>query len=152
MKIISRILGLALLINTCLAIVLQMLAPQNIWLVNGCWIFSGALAIAWIVLNRAMLTRFFTQKSTLYGANLGLIVVMVLGILIFINVLAKDFNWRKDITRSGLNSLSPQTLKILQDLRQDVKVHYFNSAQEKKKWSLCFGIFRMLPSAFNTNL
>lgn len=133
MKIVSSIMGLAALISSCLSITLFVLVPQKAYLVNGMWVATAVFFLVWIFLNRASILRFFTQKSTLYGANLALIVAMVFGILFTINFLAGDYSWRKDFTRSGVNSLSPQSVKILKDLQKDIKVYYFNSLQEKEK-------------------
>jgi ABC-type uncharacterized transport system involved in gliding motility auxiliary subunit len=96
----------------------------------GC---SVVLGLAWIFESRAAIYAFFTRKSTYYGANVAFIVLLVLGILVFANIIAKDHHWRKDITHSGVNSLSPQSVKVLKGLPQPVKAYYFSTLQEKDK-------------------
>lgn len=132
MKILSQVLAIATFLLLSLGIVLNTVYPEPLW---GYITLSlaAAAAGAWATLNWKTLLRFFTQKSTRHGANLAFVVFLVLGILVFVNVLAKQYNWRKDVTRSSSNSLSPQTLKILGDLKQDVKVMYFNSINEKER-------------------
>lgn len=133
MKSLSNIIGLVGLILVCAAIGVYVLFPGQDLLVYGVWACAGLSVLAWLVLNRAAVLRFFTKKSTRYGANFAFVVFLVLGILVFVNILAKEFHWRKDITRSGLNSLSPQSVKIAKDLTQDVKVYYFNALTEKER-------------------
>lgn len=133
MKIVSSILGLTTLVLACLSLSLYVLAPNNQMLVAGMWIATALFFLGWVILNRKMLLQFFTKKSTLYGANQAFIVLLVLGILVCVNYAAKEHSFRKDFTRSGLNSLSPQTKKVLRELDKEVKVFYFNSQQEKEK-------------------
>ncbi len=97
------------------------------------WGVSAALLLAWIALNRALVLHVLSKKSTRYGANLALVIFLVLGILVFVNILGKEYHWRKDLTRSGLNSLSPQTLKVLAELPQQVKAMHFSKLQGKEK-------------------
>lgn len=133
MNLVKSIVGLAAFIAICLGMVFFVLYPSIQWLVFGTWGAAGVFAVLWLVLERQKVLRFLTQKSTRYGANYVLVLFLVLGILTFINILGKDYKWRKDITRTGENSLSPQTLKVLKELPQNVKVSYFNHAQEKEK-------------------
>lgn len=97
------------------------------------WGVTLALFLAWVALNHVLLLTVLTKKSTRYGANIALVVFLVLGILVFVNILGKEYHWRKDVTRAGANSLSPQTLKLLADLKQDVKAMHFSKLQEKEK-------------------
>ena len=99
----------------------------------GAWGLSGALVAVWVALNHALVLAALTKKSTRYGANLALLLFLVLGILTFVNILGREYHWRRDLTRAGSNSLSPQTVKVLSDLTQDVKAMYFSKIQGKEK-------------------
>jgi ABC-type uncharacterized transport system involved in gliding motility auxiliary subunit len=127
----TTILGLASLLSLCGAIALQAFYGGALF-VYAAWALAGGLLALWLSFNRAGVLDFFTRRSTRYGANLALVLFLVLGILVFLNVLAKDHGWRKDITRAGINTLSDQTKKIVSELPQDVKATYFNSYEEKQ--------------------
>lgn len=128
----TNILGIAAFLALCCAIVLQViyLNPAANY---AAWGVTVALFAAWAAFNQKALLGFLTRKSTRTGANLSLVIFLVLGILVFVNVLSKEYSWRKDITRSGANSLSAQTLKVLEELPQDVRVMHFNKFQMKDK-------------------
>lgn len=97
------------------------------------WGITAALFVATIALNWQAVLALLTKKSTRYGANLALLIFLVLGILVFVNILGKEYHWRKDITRGGSNSLSPQTLKVLAELPGEVKAMHFSKLQGKEK-------------------
>lgn len=130
---IKNILGITAFLGAALAAGVSILAPAQERLIYGVWAFSGAAAIGWVFFARHQVVSFFTRKSTRYGANFAFVVFLVLGILVFVNVLAKEYSLRKDITRSGLNSLSPQSVKVVKELGQDVKVYYFHSLMERER-------------------
>lgn len=132
MKSVPVILGIATFLLLCASIVLFVIYPEPS-VVNGFWAATGGLALLWAFFTRATLIRFLGKKSTRYGANISFIVVLVLAILFLLNFVGKTYNWRKDITRSAVNSLSPQTEKILGDLKEDVKLYYFGTAQDKDR-------------------
>lgn len=133
MQLVKNVLGLAAFLCVSLSIVLAVLYPAELWLCGSIFLVGCLCALAWLILNRARVKQFLLRKSTRYGANALLIVFLVLGILTFANILTKQFSWRKDITRQGLNSLSPQTVKVLQDLKEPVKAYYFFKPADREK-------------------
>jgi ABC-type uncharacterized transport system involved in gliding motility auxiliary subunit len=60
-----------------------------------------------------------------FGANAVLYVVVVAFILILVNVLAMDHNLRFDTTEAGTYTLSPDTLRVLESLGEDIQVKAF---------------------------
>jgi ABC-type uncharacterized transport system involved in gliding motility auxiliary subunit len=132
-KLASKILAAATFVFLSLGIVLVTVyadPPMGAYAVLG---IAGLCAVAALALNARQVLLLLTLKSTRNGANLAFVVFLVLGILVFANVLAKEYSFRKDVTRAAVNSLSPQTLKILKDLKQDVKVLYFQDGKEKER-------------------
>lgn len=128
----TTILGIVTLLTLCAAIFVQMMdMPASACLAS--WGLALAFALAWLFLNRAPVTGFLTRKSTRYGANMALVLFLILGILVFVNVLAKQHSWRKDFTRSGANTLSEQSQKVLHGLPQGVKAYFFANVNEKEK-------------------
>lgn len=131
-KIFPLLFGLITIFLLSAAIVLYVVYPDPTLMY---WAFAatGVLAVLWAFESRAALKAFFTRRSTYYGANVAFIVALILGILVFVNVIAKDHHWRKDLTRGAANSLSPQTVKVVKELKQKVKAYYFSSLQEKER-------------------
>ena len=133
MKLASKILAAATFVFLMLGIVLVTIYADPPLGAYGVLGLAGVCAIAALAINGPQVLRFLTQKSTRNGANVAFVVFLVLGILVFANVLAKEYSFRKDVTRSAVNSLSPQTLKVLKGLTQDVKVLYFQDGKEKER-------------------
>ncbi|MGZ3695890.1 MAG: Gldg family protein, partial [Bdellovibrionota bacterium] len=132
MKSLANIIGMAALLVLCGTLVAFIMIPNEL-VVNGLWTLSLLLISLWGILSRKDIVSFLQNRRTRQGANVSLIVVLVLGILVFVNMLAKDHSFRKDLTRGSKNSLSDQSVKILEGLNQDVKVYYFNQLQDKEK-------------------
>jgi ABC-type uncharacterized transport system involved in gliding motility auxiliary subunit len=133
MNFLKKIVGILSFLAICIAIVTGVLYPSEAWFSGSAALISIVLLLVYLFLNRQNVWRFLSKKSTHYGANMALLVFLVLGILVFINILGKQFSWRKDLTRSGVNSLSQQTVKVLHDLREPVLAVYFARPQEKEK-------------------
>lgn len=139
-KLFPLIFGIITIVLLSAAIVLYVIAPDPT-LMYYAFAATGVLGIVWAYETRAALKAFFTRRSTYYGANVAFIVALILGILVFINVIAKDHHWRKDMTRGAANSLSPQSVKVVKDLKQKVKAYYFSSLQEKERGEPLFKRF-----------
>ncbi|MBI2267454.1 MAG: hypothetical protein HYU64_20180, partial [Armatimonadetes bacterium] len=74
-----------------------------------------------------------TRKTAAYGANALVLSLSVLACLIFGNILLSKYHKRWDVTERKIHSLSPQTLRILGDLKTDVKVMAFLEDGPKNK-------------------
>lgn len=131
MSFLIGISGLLAFISVCLGLVFYVFFPNASLLIYGTWAVAGALSAGWFFLERKKVWRFFTQKSTRYGANLLLVVFLVVGILTFVNILARDFSYRKDITKLRSNTLSEQSVKILKDLQQPVRMVFLAPDEQK---------------------
>lgn len=65
------------------------------------------------------------QKSTYYNLNLGLILSLLLGILLFSNYIAGIYKLRFDLTEQGLHSLSLQSINIINKIPEKMEFLYF---------------------------
>ncbi|MGE0680989.1 MAG: GldG family protein, partial [Candidatus Binatia bacterium] len=89
----------------------------------------GVIAIiTFVVSAKGSLFTFFGERSTKYGVSAVLYAVLFLSILIFVNFLSARHHHRWDLTESGVYSLSPQTVGILQRLDQPLTIHAFVEA------------------------
>lgn len=67
----------------------------------------------------------FSKRTLLYGGGSAASVVLVLGILVFINLLASRYHLRWDLTRDQQQSLSAVTRALLQEVVQPVTMTAF---------------------------
>jgi len=86
---------------------------------------GAALVVFSMVFNLGGVWSTLGERSTRYGANAVLYTVVFLGILALVNVVSNSHSWRKDVTEAGLFSLSSQSQKLLENLKEDVEVLAF---------------------------
>ncbi len=79
----------------------------------------------YIYLNLSLLKQSFKRKSFLYSSNLLLIIVLVLGILVMVNYFFANHHYRFDFTQAKLHSLSDQSVQVLKNLKNDLKITCF---------------------------
>lgn len=91
------------------------------------WALSLGVVAAWVYLDAETFKRFVHRKGARYGASSGLVVVLGIGVVIGLAVVTSRprFNKQLDVTRSQSNTLSDQSVKIVQNLsekNQEVEV------------------------------
>ena len=95
------------------------------------WIFlllGIASLIAFVVLRRQAISRFFVSRQVRYGANVGVTALLVTGIAVIANVIVvQRFDTSADWTSDKIYTLSDQTKNILHALDQEVHVIAFFS-------------------------
>ncbi len=79
------------------------------------------------------LKQHLSSRSALYGANTLLLTTIVLGVLIFANLLAFRHKHRFDFTETGYFTLAPQTKKIISHLPREVKLTAFFQTESPEK-------------------
>jgi ABC-type uncharacterized transport system involved in gliding motility auxiliary subunit len=86
----------------------------------------GVVLLALSVVGRPEMFRAaLTGRTARYGSNAGIVVVAFLGILVLLNFLSDRHHRRVDLTEAGEYTLSPQTIQILSQLAEPVKVTAF---------------------------
>ena len=63
-----------------------------------------------------------SRRRLMFGANVLFSIVLALGVLIMAVYLAGRFKTQFDWTSSGMNSLSPRTVKLIKGVDQDVRI------------------------------
>src|SRR3990172_6152317 len=71
--------------------------------------------------------------SARYGVNVGLMILLLLGIIVFVEAVSFQHNKRFDLTENKRYSLSSQTVKILQSLKTDVSATAFYRSDQPTK-------------------
>jgi ABC-type uncharacterized transport system involved in gliding motility auxiliary subunit len=75
-----------------------------------------------------------THRNTRYGVNTVVTILLVLGVVGFVEAISARHNARLDLTDNRRNSLSPQTIQLLKSLKTDVNaVGFFRSDQPGKR-------------------
>ena len=74
------------------------------------------------------------RRTTRYGFNTAVMVLLLLGIIGFVEAVSYRHNTRLDLTANKRHSLSPQTIQLLKGLKTDVNaVAFFRSDQPGKR-------------------
>ena len=75
--------------------------------------------------KKGLLPNFLTKRSTRYGANMLLMILIFLGIIIFIEAISIRHHKRIDLTEDSRYSLSQQSRQVLSSLKKDVRAIAF---------------------------
>jgi ABC-type uncharacterized transport system involved in gliding motility auxiliary subunit len=74
------------------------------------------------------------RRTTRYGLNTAVMVLLLIGIIGFVEAVSYRHNTRLDLTENKRHSLSPQTVQLLRGLKTDVNaVAFFRSDQPGKR-------------------
>ena len=113
---------------------------EKAWIAYGAWGGAAVLLLVWASLDQANFVRAFRSKGTKYGASSGLTILLVLAIIVGAGILTTKprFNKSYDATRSGVNTLSDQSSKVVKTLKQrNVEpelIGIFQEEQQKTKF------------------
>ncbi|WP_411680907.1 GldG family protein [Clostridium thailandense] len=81
--------------------------------------------------NVKNIKNLFNEKKSKKGSLAVLTLALALAVLIGINLLFGKLNWNKDLTKNKMFTLSDQTYKILDNLKQDITIYgFYQSGQE----------------------
>lgn len=98
------------------------------------WVFLGlgiAALVGAVVKDFAFFKDLATQRTTKYGMNLSVLVILVVAILVGVNFVGYRHVKKIDLTKAGVNSISEQTKSILNNLKGDLILRAFiNEGQD----------------------
>ncbi|HEY2930594.1 MAG TPA: Gldg family protein [Acidobacteriota bacterium] len=90
---------------------------------------GGALLLFSLFWQWERIQKSFHRRAVRYGSAAGLVLLVLLGILGLINFLSFKHSKRYDLTENQLFSLSDQSRKITQNLKQDIYVTVFQKGK-----------------------
>src|SRR5690606_13138961 len=108
------------------------------WVTLSGWSVAAVLLILWVALDFQGFKSLFTRKGTKYGLASGLVVILglfVIGAIAKLSTVPR-FNKSIDVSSSGRNTLAPQTVKILDSIKEKsatVELTAFFQDQEQKE-------------------
>ncbi len=105
----------------------------------GLWVYRPSLTAAWaaslivggllcvlaLVASLSGYRDLWGQRTTRYGLNALVMIVLILGVIGLVEAVSYRHNWRADLTENRRYSLAPQTIKVLQELPVPVKATAF---------------------------
>jgi ABC-type uncharacterized transport system involved in gliding motility auxiliary subunit len=99
------------------------------------FLYAGALLVVASLLGRIDDYRaFFGARTTRYGLNAAVMILLVLGVTTIVQALSYQHSWRWDLTETKRFSLSPQTVQLLRNLKTDVSaLGFFRVDQPGKR-------------------
>ncbi len=107
------------------ALFFYVVLPGQTILMGSLAAVAGINAVFFLVGGWDSIRRSLKTRTALYGMNAVVLVAVVLGILIFVNLLAFRHKHRFDFTESGVYTLAPQTKKIVSSLPREVTLTAF---------------------------
>ncbi len=69
--------------------------------------------------------RALAGRTARYGLNAAVLIVLILGVIALVEAMSYRHSWRVDLTENKRWSLSPQTIKVVQELPVPVKALVF---------------------------
>lgn len=97
------------------------------------WSIAGLGVLVLMIAHRHDLKRFLSSRQAKYGSNAFILTISVIGIVCLVNYMVHRYNVRWDLTQNKTFSLSEQTIKILSNLDDEVKITLFFGVQNSAK-------------------
>jgi ABC-type uncharacterized transport system involved in gliding motility auxiliary subunit len=88
-------------------------------------VFGIGCLIIWLSANRQALGSMLGSRQARYGANAAVYALAFVGVLVAVNYIAAQHEYRLDMTAEHVYSLSPQSIKVVQALKEPVKFYGF---------------------------
>ncbi len=121
------------------------------WALLG--IMGGVLGILlYIVLNYTEVRDFFIEYSTRQWANTIIFITLLIGIIIVIQMIANNHNYRIDLTPEGEMSLAPITKKVLKEVAFPIKVIGFYRREERQELHELLELYSLASKKFKYEL
>ena len=134
---LKRILGLLGWLGVALvfaAVAIRFLKPEYQQYDNGLAIAGLVCTLLYILSQWREIGQAFSGRQARFGTLAAASILVVLGILVAINYLSTRYNKRWDLTAARQFSLSDQTKKVLQDLKEPVKIRVFARSDDFQRF------------------
>ena len=91
------------------------------------WIALALAAISFLIFSfkGAERTRFVEKRKLYFGLNVLLTILITVAILVVVNYFSYRFHKRFDLTAEKVHSLSPQSVKVVKNLKSKVQLIAF---------------------------
>lgn len=129
--------------------------PQLGWATYAGWAVALAIVGTWFALDQKSFVKMLGRKGAKYGASSGLNILLGLLVIAGVAMLStrERFNKSFDVTEGGLNTLSDQSIKIIEKINKDkltVKlVGFFQDNQIKDEFKNLVDLYVMAGAKFS---
>ncbi len=86
--------------------------------------------LVFIMIKPEKAKEYLTGRVARYGSNAAIMSLAFIGILVLVNFMSDRYHRRFDLTESKQYSLAPQTVQILTDLKEPVKITAFFTPED----------------------
>lgn len=94
------------------------------------WSLFALFVLIGLYVERQTIGEFLSLKTTKHGMNMGTAILLVVLLLAAVNYIAYSRNYKWDLTKDKLNSLSDQTIQIAKGLDKELKlIGFFKDGQ-----------------------
>ena len=134
---LKRIFGLLGWLGVALvfaAVAIRFLKPEWQQYYNGLAIAGLVCTLLYILSQWREIGQAFAGRQARFGTLAAASVAVVLAILVAINYLGTRHNKRWDLTAARQFSLADQTKKVLQDLKEPVKILVFAKSEDFQRY------------------
>ncbi len=114
--------GFVIIVATSIAYGMIPAAQRHTWV--G-WIVGLLCLVAYVVGSFNTIRYYFKRRSARHGASALILILLVLGILVFVEAISARHSARLDLTASKRFTLSEQTSRVLKNLEKPVRVIAF---------------------------
>jgi ABC-type uncharacterized transport system involved in gliding motility auxiliary subunit len=104
--------------------------------INYLFVPLGLAAVTFfaaLIVDYKFYLEFFSMRTTKHGLNMGTLILMGLALVVVVNYAGKRFDQSLDLTTEKLHSLSDQSIKVLENLKSDVKIFVFYRGADQKQ-------------------
>ena len=109
------------------------------------WQISGGVSLfalgVFISKDYPMLVEIFSRKTTRYGLNSVLMSILFLAIMVVINLIAVEHDWKRDFTKNKIHTLSDESIKILKGLKDEIVMRAFVYPTQTQDYDAMFDKF-----------
>ncbi|HUK56589.1 MAG TPA: Gldg family protein [Nitrospiria bacterium] len=130
---LSRAAGWLGVLTAVAAAIVYQVNPQWKPYVSLAELVALGLLVLFFIVHFEALKSFSARRSTKFGLNSILMVLIFIGILGILNFILSRHHLRFDFSETSAFSLAPQTLEVLKNLNRDVKVTAFVSEQGRSR-------------------
>jgi ABC-type uncharacterized transport system involved in gliding motility auxiliary subunit len=130
MKKYTSFAGWSALFFATIALILYIILPGQQIAIYTCLLIFIINGLFFVLVDRTKILRSIKTRTALHGMNSVFLGIIILGILVFINLLSYRHSFRFDHTATGYFTLAPQTEKVVSQLPREVKITAFLATAE----------------------
>src|SRR4030095_3752599 len=98
---------------------------------TGVVIAGVALIVISLILKSGEIRTGLGRRSTKFGINSGVSVLLFLGVLALVNYLGEQHQKRFDMTTEHLHSLGDESTKVASEVKEDLRIKAFSPGGEE---------------------